>query len=213
IARLIGQRVSVATTDAVAVGVTTGCFRPPPVQATIVAPANANADVRRNERRENSGDSSWPRRSYAERPSGGGSVWSCTVAQAIKQPRERYPSATFRPYASAQVLHHVLRCDRLRVRRARARRVHRRRRARRGVDDDLTRHADRGDGSDRFADASGAPGASARDPGSGRRGLRRRVGDAATSLGSVRGTAAGDPADDRRQGSAGGGGPAFLPGP
>jgi hypothetical protein len=71
---LIGQRVSVATTDAVAVGVMTGCLRPPPVHATIVAPASANADVRRNERRENSGDSSWPRRSYEERLPGGGSV-------------------------------------------------------------------------------------------------------------------------------------------
>jgi hypothetical protein len=60
---LIGHRVSVATTDAVAVGATTGALRPPPVHATIVAPARANADVRRNERRENSGESSWPVRS------------------------------------------------------------------------------------------------------------------------------------------------------
>jgi hypothetical protein len=60
---LIGHRVSVATTDVVATGATTGCLRPPPVHAYIVAPARANADVRKNDRREKSGDSSCPRRS------------------------------------------------------------------------------------------------------------------------------------------------------
>jgi hypothetical protein len=38
-------------------------LRPPPVHAYIVAPARANADVRRNDRRENSGESSCPSRS------------------------------------------------------------------------------------------------------------------------------------------------------
>jgi hypothetical protein len=59
---LIGHRVSVATAAVVAVGATTGCLRPPPLHAYMVAPASANADVRRNERRENSGESSCPRR-------------------------------------------------------------------------------------------------------------------------------------------------------
>ena len=44
---------------------------------------------------------------------------------------------------------------------------------------DASGHADLGDGSDRLAHAARAPGGAARHAGAGRRGLRRRMGDAA----------------------------------
>src|SRR5262245_33411889 len=103
----MGHRVSAATADPVALGVTTGTLRPPPVHAYRVAPASANADVRRNERRENNGESSCPARSYLEWGSRGG---LCTAAHRIKEGRERYPSPTRHPHASTHVLHRTGPC-------------------------------------------------------------------------------------------------------
>jgi hypothetical protein len=62
--RLIGQRVSVAATDRVAVGATTGLFRLPPVHAYRVAPAIARPEVLRKRRLEKNGERSWSRRAY-----------------------------------------------------------------------------------------------------------------------------------------------------
>jgi hypothetical protein len=61
--RLIGQRVSVAVTDLVGDGTTTGSLRPPPVHAYRVAPASARPEVVRKRRLEKNGERPWPDRS------------------------------------------------------------------------------------------------------------------------------------------------------
>src|SRR3990170_1641457 len=87
--RLIGQRVSVAVTDLVAVGATTGSFRPPPVHAYRVAPASARPDVLRKRRREKDGDRSWSGRSYPDPRSipASGSGGSCTASTLARPSR------------------------------------------------------------------------------------------------------------------------------
>src|SRR3990172_8266024 len=93
--RLIGQRVSVAVTDLVAVGATTGSFRPPPVHAYRVAPASARPDVLRKRRREN-GDRSWSGREYPDPRSipaagSGGPCTAPTLARPSWGPQDQPP--------------------------------------------------------------------------------------------------------------------------